>query len=159
MDIFEISGNVVRPTPQILQVKIFKKIWERDKTEKKSTAMQEFAYVEFMVSEKKTNPYKGYSDEIREKKIREGVIHTEEWEPDILIDAAIEWYNEWQEEAAPSMRYYKANLSAVEKTIVYLQDGINYEERNKSGMPVHKFTDVVRGVREADGVYSWNPLL
>ena len=32
MEIFEISGNVVRPTASILTVSPFKEIWERDKS-------------------------------------------------------------------------------------------------------------------------------
>jgi hypothetical protein len=152
MEIFEISGHVVRPTPSILAVNVFGKIWNRDKSKSKSKAMQEFAYIEFMVSKKKDNPYKGYDESIKEEKIIEGVIKMEDWHPDELIQEAIGIYDEWQTEASPSIRYYNANLSALQKTIDYLNSGLDYEERNRSGMPVHKFNDVVRGIKEADQV-------
>ena len=61
-------------------------------------------------------------------------------------------YASWQSKASPTVRYYDANLEALQKTINYLNTGLDYEERNRSGMPVHKFTDVVRGMKEADQV-------
>jgi hypothetical protein len=152
MEIFEISGHVVRPTPSILAVKVFNKIWKRDKSKSKSKAMQEFAYIEFMVSKKKTNPYKGYEDSIKESKIIEGVIKDDGWKPDKFVKEAMELYDSWQIEASPTVRYYQANLQALQKTINYLNTGLDYEERNRSGMPVHKFNDVVRGIKEADQV-------
>lgn len=159
MEIFEVAGNVVRPTADILTVIPFQQIWKRDESKNKSVAMQEFAYINFMVSQKKSNPYKGYDDSIKEKKIIEGVIKTKNWKPDELVGVAIDWYTEWQYKASPSLRYYEANEAALMKTIDYLNHGLDYEERNRSGMPVHKFNDVVRGVKDADGVLkSFNSL-
>ena len=150
MEIFEVSGNVVRPTPNILTISPFKEIWERDKD--KNIAMQEFAFIEFMVSKKKNNPFKGYDESIKEEKIREAVIKEKKWKADKLIYEAIDKYYEWQYKASPTIRYYEANLSALNKTIQYLTNGLDYDERNRSGMPVHKFNDVVRGIKEADQV-------
>tara|TARA_R110002096_G_scaffold99981_4_gene221462 strand:- start:6946 stop:7500 length:555 start_codon:yes stop_codon:yes gene_type:complete len=152
MEIFEITGHIVRPTPTILLVKSFKKIWSRDSSKGKVVAMQELAYIEFMVSKKKTNPYKGYENSIREGKIIEGVISKKDWKPDKIVKEAIDMYASWQSKASPTVRYYDANLEALQKTINYLNTGLDYEERNRSGMPVHKFTDVVRGMKEADQV-------
>ena len=152
MEIFEISGHIVRPTPSILAVSVFNTLWKRDKSKNKVTAMQEFAYIEFMTSKKKSNPYKGYDESIKEKKIIEGVIKQEGWQADDLVKEAIDTYDKWQTDASPSLRYYNANLSALQKTIDYLNGGLDYAERNRSGMPVHKFNDVVRGIKEADQV-------
>lgn len=152
MEIFEVNGNVVRPTANILTISPFKEIWKRDKSKTKNIAMQEFAFIEFMVSKKKSNPFKGYDDEIKEEKIKEKVIVEDKWEADELVIEGIEIYKKWQFEASPTIRYYEANLSALSKTINYLTDGLDYEERNRSGMPVHKFNDVVRGIKEADQV-------
>ena len=49
LELFVIEHNVVRPTAQVLLIHPFDKIWKRDKTEKKTRAMGEFAYIEFMV--------------------------------------------------------------------------------------------------------------
>lgn len=152
MEIFEITGHIVRPTSAILLIKPFKTLWSRDSTKGKVVAMQELAYIEFMVSKKKTNPYKGYEDSIREGKIIQGVIVKKGWKPDKVVKEAIDIYSDWQRQASPTVRYYNANLQALQKTINYLNVGLDYEERNRSGMPVHKFTDVVRGMKEADQV-------
>lgn len=152
MEIFEVQGHIVRPKASILLIDAFKDIWNRDKTKAKSVAMQEFAYIEFMVSKKKDNPYKGYDEGIKEKKIIETVIKEKDWKPDDVVKQAIEYYQEWQTKASPTIRYYEANLEALQKTINYLNTGLDYNERNRSGMPVHKFNDVVRGIKEADQV-------
>ena len=152
MEIFEITGNILRPTSAILLIKPFKTIWSRDNTKGKSVAMQELAYIEFMVSKKKTNPYKGYEESMKEKKIIEGVIIKKKWKPDTVVKEAMELYENWQSKASPTVRYYNANLQALQKTINYLNYGLDYAERNRSGMPVHKFNDVVRGIKEADQV-------
>ncbi len=39
MEVFEISGTIVRPTPEILMVKPFAEIWERDTSKNKSLAL------------------------------------------------------------------------------------------------------------------------
>lgn len=152
MEVFEINGNVVRPTPEILLVKPFKKIWTRDNTKGKSVAMQEFAYIVFMSSKKKTNPYRGYNDEIKESKIIEGVIVEEDWKPDEIVLEAIAYREDWQLNASDTMRYFNANKQALEKTINYLENILDYKERNNAGMPIYKFTDTVRGMKEADQV-------
>ena len=66
MEIFEISGHIVRPTPSILAVNVFNTLWKRDKSKNKVTAMQEFAYIEFMTAQKKSKPYKGYDESRKE---------------------------------------------------------------------------------------------
>ena len=125
MEIFEINGNVVRPTAQALAVKCFKKLWTRDKTKDKSVALQEFAYVEFMTSKKKNNPYKGYDESIREKKIIQGVIVEEDWKPDEYVKACIEFWQDWQNNGSESIRYFNANVSALDKTINFLENELD----------------------------------
>ena len=51
------------PNPETLLITPFKDIWERDKTPSKAIAIQEFAYIEFMTSMLKSNPYREYPEE------------------------------------------------------------------------------------------------
>lgn len=153
VEIFEINGSVVRPVKDILLIYPFNEIWNRDESKHKSIAINELAYVYYIVSPKKTNPYSGYSNEIRSKKIIEGLWkdNKEKWKPDDLVKEAIDVYAKWLEEASPSMRYYNAVKSGVEQTINFFQN-IDFNERTDKGLPVYKISEVIPALKSANEV-------
>tara|TARA_R110002050_G_scaffold208646_2_gene344675 strand:+ start:35 stop:580 length:546 start_codon:yes stop_codon:yes gene_type:complete len=148
--IFQIQNEQVFPSVHALGIYPFKDIWERDDTPKKSKALQEFYYIEYMCSKIKTNPYKGYDEDLRSIKIIERVFQGE-YEPDELVLAGMELYEEWQEDASPTIRFYKAALEGMNQTIKYFE-AIDFAERNNSGMPVYKVTDVTKALTSLNGV-------
>lgn len=150
MEIFEVNEQIVIPTTEILLIEPFKTIWERDKTEKKSFALKEFSYIEFMVSPKDTNVFFGYPEEIRSEKIIENIFD-EKYIPDPLVELGIEKYTEWKEDASPSFRYYKALLKSVESTRKFLHN-VDLEERDDKGKPIHKINDVLNAQVKANDV-------
>jgi hypothetical protein len=151
VEIFEINGSIVRPVKDILLIYPFNEIWNRDETKHKSIAINELAYIYYLVSPKKTNPYSGYSNELKSKKIIEGVWKQAEWSPDDLVKEAIVTYAKWLEEAAPSMRYYNAVKSGVEQTINFFQN-IDFNERTDKGLPVYKISEVIPALKSANEV-------
>lgn len=152
MEILEIKNNVVQPTPEILMIKEFAAIWDRDKSKRKNKAIQEMSYVGAMCSRAKSNPFREYDEEIKSEKVIQAVIKEEGWQPDSVIEDAITWYKDWQQKASVSIRYYEANLQALEKTITFLTVELDYTEKTNAGNPVYKFTDVTRGIKEASNV-------
>lgn len=151
VEIFEIDGSVVRPVKDILLIYPFSEIWNRDETKHKSIAINELAYIYYLVSPKKTNPYSGYSNELKSKKIIEGIWKQTEWSPDDIVNEAISIYAKWLEEAAPSMRYYNAVKSGVEQTINFFQN-IDFNERTDKGLPVYKISEVIPALKSANEV-------
>jgi hypothetical protein len=151
VEIFEIDGSIVRPVKDILLIYPFNEIWNRDETKHKSIAINELAYIYYLVSPKKTNPYSGYSNELKSKKIIEGIWKQVEWTPDDLVKEAIATYAKWLEEAAPSMRYYNAVKSGVEQTINFFQN-IDFNERTDKGLPVYKISEVIPALKSANEV-------
>lgn len=151
VEIFEIDGSVVRPVKDILLIYPFNEIWNRDETKHKSIAINELAYIYYLVSPKKTNPYSGYSNEIKSKKIIEGLWKQTQWNPDELVKEGIQIYAKWLEEAAPSMRYYNAVKSGVEQTINFFEN-IDFNERTDKGLPVYKISEVIPALRSANEV-------
>jgi hypothetical protein len=103
------------------------------------------------VSPKKTNPYSGYSNEIKGKKIIEGLWKETQWNPDELVKEGIQVYAKWLEEAAPSMRYYNAVKSGVEQTINFFEN-IDFNERTDKGLPVYKISEVIPALKSANEV-------
>ena len=56
--LFQINGRAVFPNAETILISPFKDIWERDLSKNKENAIQEFAYIEFMTSMLKSNPYR-----------------------------------------------------------------------------------------------------
>ena len=112
--LFTVENSVAIPNTETLLISPFKEIWERDKSKDKDRAIKEFTFIELMSSKKKTNPYAGYSDEIRFEKLKE-TLFGPEWEQDALIEQALIKVDEFQKDASPTYSYYLSVLEAAEK--------------------------------------------
>lgn len=112
--LFNVSGKKVVPTVEALLTPPFKDIWKRDTSEDKAVAEVEFAYMEFMTSHLKTNPYKGYAYPLRKKKLKADLM-PEEWVADALVLEGIEKIIEFQEEASVTLTFYTSVVKASEK--------------------------------------------
>ena len=66
--LFQVTNKTVQPTVETLAISPFSEIWSRDTTRDKEIALKEFAYIEFMSSQLKTNPFKDYPDGEKSKK-------------------------------------------------------------------------------------------
>lgn len=150
--LFKIEGKAVFPTTEILLVNPFKEIWARDKTKGKSEAMEDFAYIEFMTSMLKSNPYKGYSTEVKEKVIIADVITRKDWKPDQLILEGMEYIFKQQKEGSASYTLYLSTLQAKEKLESMFRT-IDLNERNfKTGMPVYKPKELSTAMLDVDKI-------
>ena len=58
--LFEIKNNAVIPKAEALMLPEIKKIWDKDTSTSKKKALDTFAYIEFISSSLKSNPYSGY---------------------------------------------------------------------------------------------------
>jgi hypothetical protein len=151
-NIFEIQGTVVRPTIEVLLIPEFKKIWDKDETVGKGKAMNEFAYIEFMTSYKKSNMFKGYAQDKKSAKIIERIfVSNPKWKPNRLVKAAIKLIEEETQKSSPYLRYYLANRAGAEKIIQYLQT-VDLQQTDVKGSLIHKATDVVRTIKDAENV-------
>lgn len=148
--LFKVEDKVVKPTDEVLQVPPFKEIWKRDKSPNKETALQEFTYIEFMTSALKTNPYRGYSEDKKEKVIIQDIIRIPNWEPDELVKAGIQKVKEFQMEGSESYSLYLSALVAKNK----LQDFFNNFNINKvnskTGAPIYKPRDITTALQDLD---------
>ena len=151
--LFKIEGKKVFPNTETLLTPPFKEIWERDKSEDKWTAMKEFAYIEFMTSQLKSNPYKGYSDEIRDVKLREDIIQDTEWEPDFLIKLGMEKINLIQTEGSKSYSLLLSANKAVDSVKKFLDD-IDLTVTTDKGALVLKPKDVTGALADLDKVVT-----
>lgn len=148
--LFEINGKAVFPNAETILVYPFKDIWERDLTEGKVNAIQEFAYIEFMTSMLKSNPYREYPEDKKEDIIKKDVITQMDWKPDELIQAGMDYIVEKQKEGSLTYTYWLANKIAIEKMIHFFNN-FDMDERNpRTFMPVYKPKDITSSVSDAE---------
>lgn len=151
MNLFVVEGGIVLPTEEAKCIYPFRDIWERDTTVKKDVATKEFAYIEFMCSYKKSNPFAGYAEELRPKYIIDRVIRINGWEPDDLIEDGIVVYKDFQTKASPSIQFYEAALNGV-KTMQSYYLNLDMNKMTKGGALVNKPSDVARGLSQTAAI-------
>lgn len=152
INLFEVQGNIALPSEHALMLSPFKEIWERDEDEKKSSALKQLTYVEFMCSFKKSNPFSGYSLRERHKEVTKKLYGEDfNYIPDGLVQEAIQYYEKLQDEASISMSFYKSVVSSVEQLQEFL-NSVDLNERSEKGVPIYKPTDVTRAINDSVGV-------
>lgn len=152
--LFKVEGNRVYPNEETLLISPFKEIWERDNSPEKEVAIKELTYIEFMTSQLKTNPYKGYRATQRDEVLKKDIVKDENWKPDDLVMDAMDKIEEFQKEASSSYKLYKASLKAKENLEDFLLSVDLQSEENKTdkGAMVLKPKDITTALLDVDKV-------
>lgn len=146
--LFQIINKTVQPNVETLLIPPFKQIWERDTDTQKKNAIEDFAYIEFCVSEKKSNPYSGYALSQREKKVKEDIITRENWKEDPLIVEAKLKLEKMMEEAAPSYSYYISTKKGAEKLQDFFLTFDMTTVNVKTGSPMYKPKEITSALND-----------
>lgn len=150
--LFTVEGTTVIPTTETLLIPPFQEIWGRDLSKDKEIAVKEFAFIEFMTSKKKSNPFAGFTEEERPNKVKKSVFKDMEWEPDSLIEQAMAKMVEFQKEASPTYQYYIDSLVAAEKTRKFLRSIDLSDKNEKTGNLLYKPRDVTSAIVDTEKV-------
>lgn len=152
--LFKVEGKAVIPNTETLLISPYKEIWERDKTKGKEFAIEDFAYIEFMSSMKKSNPYRQYPEDKKHTVIKNAIITRENWDIDPLITQGINKIEKFQEEASTTYGYYMAAKRATEAMKDFFET-VDIGERNfKSGSPIYKPRDITSALNDTEKVLS-----
>ncbi len=141
------------PTDETLLTPPFSKIWGRDRSHGRAQAMRELAYVEFLCSQLRTNPYRDLPDEAREPEVNRAVFGGG-YEPDELVRQAIARYNRFNEEGSTSYRYYVAVRGAVEKMRAFFETFDLSSVNPKTGSPIYKPRDITAALADTEKLIS-----
>lgn len=150
--LFKIQGNNVFPTEECLLIYPFKDIWERDTSKGKDTALREFAYIEFMSSMLASNPYKGYSEDVRKIVLVKDLFKGDKWSPDKFVTAGIGKINEFQMNASPALSLYASTIKAKEKLEDFFNDVDLAKINFKTGAPVYKPKELTSALLDVDKI-------
>ena len=152
--LFEVSGKTVIPTPETLLTEPYKSIWERDNSSGKEMALEEFTYIEFMSSQLKSNPYKGYGEDKKETVIIGDCCKNHpNWKPkaDPLIVEGLKRIEDFQTNASPTYSLYKSALVAKGRLEKFLET-VDLNKRTTQGAAVYKPRDVSAALLDIDKV-------
>lgn len=150
--LFTIENKIVRPYTETLLISPFREIWERDKNPGKFTAVDEFTYIEFMTSVKKSNPYKGYEEGERHKRIAIAIMKHEEYEPDELVLQGMQVLLDFQASASVTYNYYMSVKKAIYKVQTFFNNFDLNEKNEKTGLPIYKPKDITMSATDTEKV-------
>jgi hypothetical protein len=152
--LFTVEERTVRPTIEALLITPFKQIWERDETKFKERAISEFSYIEFMTSQKKSNPFKGYSESIKHINVKKNCFGEEDWEPDDLIKDGIEFIITLQTEASPTYTFLMSARKGADQMKMFF-DTLDMNDVNmKTGNPLYKPREITSALKDTDDVVT-----
>lgn len=151
--LFKIEGTLVIPHPETLLIPPFKEIWDRDKNKDKWIALRELSYVEFMTSQLKSNPYKGYEESVRDIKIKEDIVKDKKWKPDKLVIEAMKKIEEFQTKGSASYTLLLDALKAKDTLQEFLRN-LDLSQTNRSGGLILKPKDVTTALLDLDRVVT-----
>lgn len=150
MNLFELNNYKLQIQPEAYALLPFKKLWDRDKTKDKKVAMEELAYIYFLVDY--TSDFSSIlEEEERKKEVIKSCISIQKWAPDKVVCEAIEFYKSRQDTIA--LRMLGDSKFGIEKLSAYIRN-INFDELSvnpKTGeaIPKHdikKFVDTIKQI-------------
>lgn len=143
MKLFELENNIVTFSPQALLLKPFKTLWERDKSKGKAKAMDELAYIWYMEDVRSDFYDIIDEDERRVEVLKFLTALPSSYEPDEKMLEAIAFYKESSEGMAVKLLADAFVMVGKMRTSMRNTD---FEERDKSGKPIHDIDKVMRYV-------------
>jgi hypothetical protein len=121
--LFELKNNNVVFNPTALMIPEFKKVWERDKSDKKEKAKKDLSYVFYMCDY--SSVYIAYPKDIRVIKVNEDFMGISDYKPDEDIGKAMNKYMELQKTPAiTSLMSVRNNLEITTDVLNTIQGDI-----------------------------------
>ena len=148
-DLIEISNHLAMPSPYTLAIKEFKKLYKRDKSKGKETAVKELAYIYFMCNH--NSPYAVYDGEEKEGKIKDSVFgEKSEWKADALVKDSCKRYLGLMDTHA--ILLLKSARNSVKKLERYFDDVDLTLMDDKTGKPIFSAKDLVANLTKVGDV-------
>lgn len=120
MKLFKYEGYEVRIAPEALTLKPFKKLWDRDKSKTKDTAITELSFLYFYCDPRSDYQYIK-DDEDRLDAVRKGEGLPDDWKPDTILKEAIEFYSSFDTTSAILLRTAREAVERVRSTFELLE--------------------------------------
>lgn len=149
MELFEMVNGYAVPSIHALLIEPFKSIWNNDTSNNNVDSTKIFTYIELMCSPRKSNPFHGYEEETRIKKVKEEVWGNEDYPITHEVMMATLRYKELLSESSVSYGLYVDALVGIEKLRKWLRE-FSLDERTPGGAMVLKPRDVTSAMKDMD---------
>lgn len=151
MELFEMVNGYAAPSIHALLISPFKEIWNNDTSDNNIESIKIFTYIELVCSPKKSNPFVGYSEEERPRKVKKEVWDDEDYPLNTDIIFATMKYKELLAQDSLSYGLFLDALVSVEKLRKFLRE-FDMDERTPHGSLVLKPKDLTNALKDLDDV-------
>lgn len=148
------DGYGVEPTADALMVEPFASIWARDESPGKRQALRELAYIEFMVSMARTNPFRQFPEEGRAEEVSRAVMGKPGYEPDGLVRDGMDRYRSLLQDGSTTYSYYQAAKVAAEKMQEFFRSVDLNAINPKTLSPMYKPKDLTAALNDTEKVLA-----
>lgn len=142
MKLLKYEGYKLTFEPEILTLKVFKKLYTRDKTKDKSRFLQELGLIYFYIDPRSDYQYLTNEDE-RLKAIIEGEGLPQNFKIDNILNEAIEYYKKFKPTSALLLEDTRV---AVDKLRKALRD-IDLDARDDKDKPIYTLNSITSTIK------------
>lgn len=143
MKLLKYEGFNITFEPELLTLKVFKKLHQRDKTKDKNKFIQELGFIYFFADPRSDYQYITDEDD-RISAIIEGQGLPKDWSIDKLLQEAIDYYKTFSPTSALLLEDTRV---AVDKLRLMLRN-INLEDTDDRGKPIYTLNTVVATIKQ-----------
>lgn len=154
MKLFKYEGYKIVISEEAFALKVFRQIWNRDRTASKDKALMELGYVYFMVDPRSDYQYLVDKEE-RSKAIIEGEGLPANWKPDKLIEEAMAFYDSMKPSAALLLEDTRLMVDKYRKKLRGMDfDELEVKDLKDMGALIKGIPDLVKALDEAEKAVS-----
>lgn len=137
--------------PELLLIKEFKALLDRDKTKNKEKAFRELTYIHLAISW--DSPYSQYSTQERhEEALMDAGITEKEFNDPIFREACRKYRNLL--ESNKSIKLLNAARNAADQFVEYFETILNLEERDVNGKPIFSAEKAMKEMAQLSKVHE-----
>lgn len=150
MKLFKYDQYKVVISEEAMAVKVFRQIWNRDRSINKERAISELGYIYFMVDPRSDYQYLIDKDE-RSRAIMEGEGLPSNWKPDKLIEEAMEFYEGMKPTASLLLEDARLMVDKYRKKLREMDfEQLGVKELKDMGALIRGIPDLVKALDEAE---------
>ena len=142
MKLFKYEGYKVVISEEAFALKVFRQIWNRDRSVNKDKAIMELSYIYFMVDPRSDYQYLVDEDE-RSKAIIEGEGLPENWKPDKAVIEAMQFYSSIKSTSALLLEDTRV---AIDKVRQFLKT-VDLEALDEKGKPIYTINSITSTIK------------
>lgn len=150
MKLFKYEGYKIVISEEAFALKVFRQIWNRDRTTSKDKALMELGYVYFMIDPRSDYQYLVDKEE-RSKAIIEGEGLPSNWKPDKLIEEAMSFYESMKPAAALLLEDTRLMVDKYRKKLRGMDfDSLEVKDLKDMGALIKGIPELVKALDEAE---------